>query len=254
MLNVITCADHSFMKYSAVLKRTAEKRSNLRVFVYDIDPCEEKHPCADFKFDAGTDFKKFDANNHIIANHKPLCVADFLKKTGRGCICIDSDCLLVGDIDASVFEGVDLCVTPRGRRENKPHILKNGLLNSGFMYFAYNDAVMEFIARWGEACAGGQVSDQKALSDILSVNIDFNRGLGIQKFRDINVKLIDPDIYNDVTCRTGSVFHCKSVARTKRKYIFYKIFSFLACAFPKVVDRVVRFNRKHRIFIYKRNC
>ncbi len=240
------------MRFARVLQKTMQSHGGMRLYIYDIDPSREKHKDADFKISAGLGFDQSDSRGHIIANHKPVCIDDFLRRMNGPCVAIDSDCLITGRIEESEFDGFDMCVTPRGIRENKPHILKNGLINSGFIFFRPKESVFRLLKLWRDRCAGEDVSDQKALSDILLCSVDFNKGLGSQCYEDIEVGLIDPDDYNDVTCKTGRVFHCKSVARKKNKYCTYIILSRIVCLFPMVVDFIVSMNRKKRFLVYKR--
>lgn len=252
-MNFMTCADHKFMRFARVLQKTMQSHGGMRLYIYDIDPSHEKHKDADFKISVGLGFDQFDSLGHIIANHKPLCIEDFLRRMNEPCVAIDSDCLITGQIEESEFDGFDVGVTPRGIREDKPHILKNGLINSGFLFFRPKESVFRLLELWRDRCADGNISDQKALSDILQRSIDFNKGVGVQCCEDVEVGLIDPNDYNDVTCKTGRVFHCKSVARKKNKYYTYLVLSRFVYFCPKVVDFLVSLNRDKRFFVYKRN-
>ncbi len=251
-LDVITCVDHSFAPYAKVLKRIFSSLKNFRLWVYDIDLSEEKLDVADFKLVTTINFAQFDAHKHIIASHKPHCIKHFMQTKHCSCLYIDADCVPTMDFDPAVFAGADIAVTPRALREQKEAILRNGLINSGVLYFNNTPEVLAFFDEWAQGCADGQVSDQKALSDILGKEVDFFAENKDQVYQGLHIRLLDANIYNDVTCRTGFLFHCKSVARRRSKYRFYCVLTFLMCHFPSLCSALVAFNRKHGIFVYKK--
>ncbi|UIJ37028.1 hypothetical protein LWC08_09790 [Desulfobaculum bizertense] len=251
-INVITCVDKKFEKYAKNLKEICAKLTHIHLWVYDIGPQEEQLDVADFKLFATDNYSRKDKNNHIIANHKPIIIKHFLTEKKANCLCIDADCIFTGDLAPSLFEQVDIGVTPRALREQKAAILRNGLINTGFLYFSYSQEMLAFLDRWAEACADGGVSDQKALSDILETQIDLVDGDNSQRFDGFNVFKFDPDVYNDVTCKTGKIFHCKSVARRKSKYRAYCVLSTMMKLCPHFCDALISFNRKHRLLVYRR--
>ncbi|XPV76851.1 MAG: putative nucleotide-diphospho-sugar transferase [Desulfovibrio sp.] len=252
VLSVVTCVDNKFEQFAVGLRRSAGSHSNLKVVVYDIDPGKGKMEAADYKIAAGNAFDKEDAHNNIIANHKPICLHHYIKENNRPCVALDADCFFTCPLDLSVFDGVDIAVTPRGAREDKPFLMRNGKINSGVVYLNNTPEVLDFIKRWEALCADGTISDQKALSDMLEEEIEFDLSKPVQKYKGMTVKLLDPDEFNDVTCKTGRIFHCKSVGRRKAKYIFYRAFIFMASTVPGFLDKLISLNRKHRFVVYKR--
>lgn len=250
-LQLLTCIDQDFEEFACGLRTTVASYDNVDLVIYDIDTrTPEKMASAQYKARVSPTYKSLDCHNNIIANHKPACILDFLDRTGAPCLCIDADCLLTGRIDLAVFEGADLCITPRGVRESKAHHLRNGLLNSGVVFFANNERVRSFVAEWHEACMASAVSDQKALSDLLEGGIDFSR-LGDQSCRGMTVRLLDPEVYNDTTCRTGIIFHCKSVGRLARKYVAYRLLLLWLKYMPRFASYAIGLNRRYRWIVYR---
>lgn len=251
-LHVVTCVDRNFEKYAENLKKICKNLQSVRLWVYDIGLQKETLGVADYKVFATENYAARDSNKQIVTNHKPIIIKHFLEKHQAPCLYIDADCIFTGELCPAFGEGVDIGVTPRALREQKAQILQNGLINAGVLYFNYSDDVLNFIQKWAESCADGMVSDQRALSHILSEKIDLVDGGQDQFYDDMKIRLLDPDVYNDVTCKTGKIFHCKSVARRKSKYRAYCVLSTMMKLCPNFCDALISFNRKHRLLVYRR--
>lgn len=51
------------------------------------------------------------------------------------------------------------------------------------------------------------------MSDLLSTQVDLLGGPCLQHYGDIPMLLLDPAVYNDVSCTTGTLFHYKNAGR-----------------------------------------
>ena len=190
----------------------------------------------------------------IRTSHKMYCIEHFIRANNTSILILDADTLIIENIDELWPKESDgIVVTARCPREHAPHLLINGMINAGVMAFGA-DTPSEFFAYWKERCLrDANATDQSALSDMLAAeNVDFRTFDVNQSCRWGSVIVRDGETYNDVTCRTGKIFHFKSIARRGKKLLTYKLFSLLYAVVPCVVEGLVRYNRKHRIVVWKK--
>ena len=260
MKHILTFADAKFFPIVHRLAAHLRRFEGYQLFVYDLgmDNGQQQSLAAlgvNLLFtETPGDALGLNAKGQIRAVHKMYCIEHFLCSYKDSVLVLDADTLVVENIDELWPDEPDgIVVTARHPREHAPHQFANGIINSGVM--AFGAAISsEFFAHWKERClSDANATDQSALSDLLAAeNVDFWTFDVKQPCRWGSVVVRDGEIYNDVTCRTGKIFHFKSIARRGKKLLTYKLFSLLYAALPGFVEGLVRYNRKHRIIVWKK--
>ena len=220
----MTCGDAYYFKFLKIFEANIFQIYSAHPTIYDLGLTKDQlNELKSAIYQTVTDNKYFKKNskNCIYATHKPYCILDFLKKQANDCLYMDADTLSTEKIQSNLFSQFDIAVTPRHNKEKKPSHLKNGLLNSGVIFFKNTNPVIDFIEQWIQACARSECSDQEALSLLLSREVDLLNGPAIQKFGGLTVGLLDPSEFNDVSCSTGRVLHFKNAARKKEAWQQY---------------------------------
>lgn len=257
---ILTFSDARFFPVVRRFVRHARRFPQYRVHVYDLGLKDsQKRDLAQLgvvvsKTDFPEDALGMNTRGQIRAAHKMYCIEHCIHTYAEPVLVLDADALIIEKVDELWPDDADgIVVTARCPREHAPHQFANGMINSGVMAFGAGLAV-GFFAQWKEKCLQDpSATDQSALSSMLvDANVDFKKFDAKQNCFWGSVIVRDGEIYNDVTCRTGKIFHFKSIARRAKKLFTYKLFSALYTALPGFVERVVRYNRQHRLWVWKR--
>lgn len=112
-------------------------------------------------------------------------------------------------------------ITPRHPTEQYQLLYKNGLINSGFLYFKNNCKTRDFIMLWVDECKNKNTSDQLGLSNLISEGNETFFSLDQVECNGVKIKLIDPLKYNDVSLTKGLVLHYKNAGRSEKAYKRY---------------------------------
>ena len=258
MKHILTFSDAKFFPIVRRVAYHAKRFSGYRISVYDLGMDDhQKKLLTDLGATiAWTEFPEnalgTNERGQIRTSHKMYCIEHFVRKHNAPLLVIDADTLIIESVDELwPTEPDGLVVTARCPREHAPHQRVNGMINAGVMAFG-PEIPAEFFLKWKEKCINDvNATDQSALSDMLAeANIDFGAFDSSQPCWWGSVVVRNGEIYNDVTCRTGKIFHFKSIARRTKKLLTYKIFSAIYAAFPHMVETLVRYNRKHRLWVW----
>lgn len=253
--SIITCGDSRYFYFLKNFEQNIYERYGFLPIIYDLGLTKEqrtklKSPLR--KVTIPPLFNQKNSNNHIKAIHKPLCISDCLTSFSKDVLYLDADTLSISPFQSEDFKGCDIAITPRHPKERKPSYYVNGLINSGVIFFRNHKKVHNIIAMWDDLCQDSDITDQKALSDILTPCIDILGEKGLYKWHDLNILLLDTEIYNDVSCRTGKLFHFKNAGRTDKAYQRYRMMARCQSLFPHLIESIVSFNRYYRIFTWKK--
>lgn len=257
MFSLLTCADTNYFPMALALAKNIRLYKDYKLYLYDLglqenekkalrnlDVVIENIPQEKGIFD-------FNSKGLIRTTHKMGCIQHFLEKYQRGVVIVDADILFIEDGLKDIFpDSKDIVVTYRCDREKKPYVLANGKINAGVMGFG-SDIKSEFFERWKALCADGEHTDQSAISELLEKEVKLDRVETRQNLGEYIVKVVDGNIYNDVTCRIGKIFHFKRVGRRWNKRIGFVLFAFLQRNVPHLVERLVRINREKKVFVWK---
>ncbi len=253
--SIMTCGDSRYFYFLKNFEKNIYERYGFFPFIYDLGLTTEqkkelKSPLR--KITVPSIFNQKNSNNHIKAVHKPLCIRDCLSYSSKDVLYLDADTISISPFHPEDFKGCDVAITPRHPKERKPSYYINGLLNSGVLFFRNNDSVLNFITLWDHFCQESDTTDQKALSDILALHIDILGEKGAYKWNNLNILLLDPEIYNDVSCRIGKVFHFKNAGRTEKAYQRYRRMAKCQALFPHFLEKIISFNRHSRLFTWRK--
>lgn len=224
MFSIITCGDSKYFEFLKNFESNIFQIYKFYPVIYDLGltPDQAKELKSEILC-IKTDNKFFKKNpkNCIYSTHKPYCIIHFLNTQKNDCFYIDADTISTSKISTDFFQNIDIAITPRHKKEHRQSHLKNGLLNAGVLYFKNSDKVKKLIHEWLQACIDTDSSDQEALSLLLSKEVDLLQGSAVQKYKDLDIALLDPAEYNDVSCSTGRIFHFKNAARKNESWIKY---------------------------------
>lgn len=257
MFSLLTCADTNYYPMALALARNVRLYRDCALFLYDLGltPAERRRLEAEGVTIERTAFDedtfRLNSKGNIRTTHKIDCIRHFLRTHGRGALVLDADALLVENVAADIFpKDREIVVTYRCERERKPHILINGKINAGVMGFgaAVPDA---FFDAWKALCADGEHTDQSALSELLEREVELERMGSVQPYHDLEVRVLDGTVYNDVTCREGKIFHFKNAGRRLNKRFGFSAFALAQRLFPGPVARLVGLNRQRRWFVWR---
>jgi len=188
-------------------------------------------------------FWELNTIGYVKTTHKPRCIKDILNEKIQDCIYVDADVIFTSKIQETEIDNADIGITPRHTKERKPEYFTNGHINAGFIFFKNTEDVKLLIDKWILSCKDQDTTDQKALSDILKEEIDIINGEKIQKYKNINVLLLDPSIFNDVSCKTGRMFHFKNAGRREDSLKKYRNFVSLQANFPRIIGFITNLRR-----------
>lgn len=257
MYSVLTCADTNFYPMALCLARNIRNCPGYKLFLYDLglqDPEREKLRELDVTIEQipqRNDIFDFNSKHNIRTTHKMGCIDHFLRKYKESVLVLDADVLLIEDIATEIFPAEkEIVVTYRCDREKKQHILINGKINAGVMGFG-SGVESSFFDKWKELCEDKEHTDQSAISALLEQQVELENIDSLQRYDDYTVRILDGNIYNDVTCRIGKIFHFKNAGRHLNKRLGFSCFSFIQYRFPHVVAAAVRFNREKKLWIWR---
>lgn len=257
MYPILTCADTNFYGMAVCLARVILSYPDCRLFLYDLGltASEKSHlerlgvTIEKTVFDEDT--FSMNSRGNIRTTHKIDCIAHFIGKYASGVVVLDADAIPVIDCIGELFPGDDeIVVTYRCDRERKPHILINGKINAGVMAFGKHVGD-DFFGAWKHICDDREQTDQSGLSKLLEQEIRLEDIGSRQRFGAYTVRVLDGNIYNDVTCRIGRIFHFKNAGRQFNKRLGFGVFAWLHRLFPELVAFIVALNRKYRLFVWR---
>lgn len=257
MYNLLTCADAKYYHLAYALAKNIALFPNYRLFLYDLGLTEKQcHTLTSLNvhieqtvFDPNT--FTFNRNHNIRTTHKINCIEHFIQKYKQNVLVLDSDILILEDVALQLLpQQNQVILTKRCLRECKPHILINGKINAGVMAFGLH-VEHAFFEAWRTLCEDKDHTDQSALSALIDPYLDWEKLNVPQLGPHCEIVLLDGNIYNDVTCRSGKIFHFKNAGRQKNKRIGHALFAGLQRLLPKLTARLIRWNRTHRIYIWK---
>lgn len=259
MYTVVSSADTNFFPLALGLARTLPSDKPLWVYDLGLTPTETAAlrrigvhvECIPVPADSFA----FNSANNIRTVHKMDCIEHCLKTRQTGVIMLDADVLVLEPEALGVLAPApdEVVVTYRCAREQKPHVLVNGLINAGVMAFGRNIPA-SFFQAWKHLCADPEHTDQSALSKLLE-----NGGIDLTRFQEpqwleqlegIRVRVLDGNIYNDTSCRIGALFHFKSAGRRGTKRCWYHVFMTLLRILPALIQGAVRLNRRYGFLVW----
>lgn len=216
MFDIVTCGDGNYFSFLKHFEANVFDVYGRYPVIYDLglEDWQRKSLRSTVRqVGVSNDYASYNSNNFIKATHKPWCLLDFLHATENDCLYVDADVVFISEIRESVFSGAGIALCPRHVKERKEMHLANGYINSGLLYFKNSKEVKLFFDAWIARCQDEDTTDQKALSDLLSTQVDLLGGPRLQYYGDIPIILLDPAVYNDVSCTTGILFHYKNAGR-----------------------------------------
>lgn len=258
--NILLCADSNYYFFvKRLVKNIKNIADSYSIHIYDLGLEAwqrkelERHNVRIEKTRFQDDTFKINSLRCIKATHKIDCIEDFINRYRKNIIVLDADILFIENVFTHLHaEKEQIILTRRCRREWHPDYFKNGKINTGVMSFG-SEMSSSFFAAWRKLACEERHSDQSALSALIEPHVDWDI---LEKEQDSpwgKVKLLDGNIYNDVTCREGKVLHFKQAGRIKKKRVRYKIFASLCMNFPSLTKKIISFNRKKQIAVWKKN-
>lgn len=257
MYNLLTCADAKYFHFAFALAKNIALFPNYRLFLYDLGLTENQyHTLTSLNvhieqtvFDPDT--FTYNKNNNIRNIHKINCIEHFIQKYQENVLVLDSDILILEDVALQLWpQPNQIVLTKRCLRECKPHILINGKINSGVMAFG-SCVEHAFFEAWRTLCEDREHTDQSALSALVDPYLDWEKLNVPQPGPHCAIVLLDGNVYNDVTCRSGKIFHFKNAGRQKNKRLGHALFSRLQRWLPRLTARLIRWNRERGWYIWK---
>lgn len=246
-IGIISCGCSNFFPFLKILEKNVQTFFKTMPTIYDLGMKPEQRielqsNIVTITVDAG--FKEFNNHNNIKTSHKASCVAHFLNNIGDSCLYVDADILFTAALkdDDPMFKA-DLSVTPRHPKESGESYMKNGMINAGVMFFRKSPAMMNLLERWHEKSHKRNYTDQMAMSEILKKQVDFSAPETVQKLGELDVRLMDARIYNDVSRKSGKLLHFKNAARREDSLRKYNKMAKLLGSAPQVVSLVWRMRR-----------
>ncbi len=257
MFSILTCADTNYYPMALGLARNVRLYPACGLYLYDLGLKDAERDVLRGlgvtveRIPLGQGIFALNSKKNIRATHKMDCINHFLRKYGTGVLVLDADALLIEDVSEEIFPAErDIVVTCRCDREKKPHILVNGKINTGVMAFGPGVGPA-FFETWKSLCADGEHTDQSALSALLGEHVDFEKIGSRQPYGDYAVRVLDGNIYNDVTCRIGKIFHFKNAGRQFNKRLGFAAFTVAQRLFPKSIASCIALNRKYHWFVWR---
>ncbi len=226
-MNIVTTADSKFAHCLKELAKSVRKYYGKPIIVYDLGLTENDKKQIDaeiipFRVDdkvnyRGSAYLSPDGHESTRATHKPFCVRHYFENYNEPMILVDADCLFTERIELTGFD-FGLTYAPRKKKENI--VFYNGRFNSGVMFF--NTPMFDLIDKWAQECKGDNTTDQKAISDVISEQFDWDNYQQLQHWENYTVKVFDPAIYNDHhLTKKGKILHF--ITSKHQKDIFEKL-------------------------------
>jgi hypothetical protein len=216
---VMTCADADYFHFLPYLEANIFRKFGRRPIVYDLGLTRKQRALLRSEVvpirTTGAYKSAEPVRGFVMATHKPACIADCLDRTGEGCLYVDADVLFVEPLLARDLGDADVAVTPRHPKERTKLHLENGDINTGVLYFSPSPAARALLDAWTAACAAGDRTDQKALSDLLA-GFSILDSLGPETRDGLRLMKLDPRRFNDVRLKTGRILHFKRAGRDPR--------------------------------------
>lgn len=254
---VLSCGNAAYYPFLSGLVRNLRAITHCQLHIYDLGLTSGQREALKklgatlecIPFDPAT--FDYNSSNNIRTTHKIDCIEHFLTTYQKNVIVLDADILLIEDVLEKLLPaGGQIIVTRRCDRERRPHILINGKINAGVLGFGHAVG-KEFFAQWRSLCAVGEHTDQSALSAILDAWVDWKQLEISQQGPGYAVRLLDGNLYNDVTCRTGKILHFKNAGRRANKRLGYAVFATLQRRFPTLMKKLIKKNREYGWLVWK---
>ena len=245
--SIITCGDKNYFPFLKRIENNVFSIYGRYPVIYDLglDPEQKKNLKSPVRqVEIPTTFNEYNSKNYIKSIHKPFCLLDFLAEFSLDCLYIDADTVLIEKFPETAFGHADVCITPRHPKERKPEYYRNGLINTGVIFFRNTKAVAEFIQQWVIICQAEDRTDQQALSELLSRHVALLDGPEYQNWETLTIKLLAAQLYNDVSCSTGHLLHFKNAGRSPKAFQKYSRFAWLQQHVPWAVRQWVGFERR----------
>lgn len=216
---VLTCADADYFHFLPFFEANVARKFGQLPLIYDLGLTEAQRASLRSEIvsvPVPESYKDHEPRRgFIMTTHKPACIASALDRSPGGVLYADADVLFAAPVTARDVAGADVAVTPRFAREHKAAYLDNGAINAGVLFFANLPAARRLLSAWADACADGDRTDQRALSDLLS-GFDLLGALGTLTLDGLTVRKLDPHVFNDTRLKTGRVLHFKNAGRDTR--------------------------------------
>ena len=210
-MNIVTASNSKYAHCLRELANSVRKFYDKPLIVYDIGLTQEEKQQLDATVIPIEISEKVDHKGRSLicntgiastrATHKPFCVKKYFESCSEPMILVDADCLFTARVEES---GFDVAVTRVPSKKNV--IYENGVLNSGVIFF--NTPAAELVDRWAVECEKEKTTDQKAISDILSETINWDRFNKLQDWHGLKIKVLDARKYNDYhLTKKGKILH-----------------------------------------------
>ncbi|WP_353474959.1 putative nucleotide-diphospho-sugar transferase [Salipiger sp. H15] len=245
-LDIITCADSGFFEVVQVFEDNVLRIQGRYPVIYDLGMTEAQRAQLRselVRIDTDASYKALDPKGFIRTTHKPGAIRHAIARTGRACLYLDADMLLTEPLTPADFLGADLAVTPRHPNEiAREQLADNGTINAGLLYFAATEPAQKMLDTWARLCAGSEMSDQRAMSQLLEA-WEMVPAPGLETVDGLSLARLDARVYNDTARRTGKVLHYKNLGRKTRKRAEWRRMARLIALAPWAVQWLMRRRR-----------
>lgn len=248
--DIMTCGDQKYFTFLKIFEKNVFNRYHFFPIIYDLGLTEDQRKLLKSeirKIPISQSFYMKNSSNYIQATHKPSCILDYFSYHNKNILYVDADTLFVSTFNHTLFKDIDIAITPRHRKERKKEYYTNGFINSGVLFFRNTNSVKELLLLCEKKCCDPDTTDQKALSDIFSDQINLLEAKHIQKWNDLNILLLEAEIYNDVACKTGKLLHFKNAGRNEKAFKKYQQYAKVQSLFPNIFQSVISLYRKYNI-------
>ena len=248
--DIMTCGDQKYFTFLKIFEKNVFNRYHFFPIIYDLGLTEDQRKLLKIeirKIPISQSFYMKNSSNYIQATHKPSCILDYFSYHNKNILYVDAYTLFVSTFNHTLFKDIDIAITPRHRKERKKEYYTNGFINSGVLFFRNTNSVKELLLLWEKKCCDPDTTDQKALSDIFSDQINLLEAKHIQKWNDLNILLLEAEIYNDVACKTGKLLHFKNAGRNEKAFKKYQQYAKVQSLFPNIFQSVISLYRKYNI-------
>ena len=248
--DIMTCGDQKYFTFLKIFEKNVFNRYHFFPIIYDLGLTEDQRKLLKSeirKIPISQSFYMKNSSNYIQATHKPSCILDYFSYHNKNILYVDVDTLFVSTFNHTLYKDIDIAITPRHRKERKKEYYTNGFINSGVLFFRNTNSVKELLLLWEKKCCDPDTTDQKALSDIFSDQINLLEAKHIQKWNDLNILLLEAEIYNDVACKTGKLLHFKNAGRNEKAFKKYQQYAKVQSLFPNIFQSVISLYRKYNI-------
>lgn len=248
--DIMTCGDQKYFTFLKIFEKNVFNRYHFFPIIYDLGLTEDQRKLLKSeirKIPISQSFYMKNSSNYIQVTHKPSCILDYFSYHNKNILYVDADTLFVSTFNHTLFKDIDIAITPRHRKERKKEYYTNGFINSGVLFFRNTNSVKELLLLWEKKCCDPDTTDQKALSDIFSDQINLLEAKHIQKWNDLNILLLEAEIYNDVACKTGKLLHFKNAGRNEKAFKKYQQYAKVQSLFPNIFQSVISLYRKYNI-------